>query len=319
MFNDKKKKIFSNQLEPISNRVIIGGLEEDEFLNLPTKELILQERQAEAEAEVQQYVNDTLVQAKQEAEAMIAKAKADEQAIRDNAYNEGFQKGEQEGRVAIENEYRILLEDAQNIIQAIEHEKREALEEEEEAMLEFIFKIAKKIIVKDLSFDKEPLLDLLRKSINYLDFKQEILVSLPSESAKALNDFKAEFTAEFPDLESLTITADQSLDNGDLIVESKKQRLDLRLDAQMETLLNDLKHIRKYSKTVSEAKTEDKQDELEVQVNNKDSQQNIISENITEIDINSNEESVTSEDLDDMGDFSSLMEGLDIDLNNDET
>ncbi|MCH2226863.1 MAG: hypothetical protein MK033_03735 [Candidatus Caenarcaniphilales bacterium] len=319
MFNDKKKKIFSNQLEPISNRVIIGGLEEDEFLNLPTKELILQERQAEAEAEVQQYVNDTLVQAKQEAEAMIAKAKAEEQAIRDNAYNEGFQKGEQEGRVAIENEYRILLEDAQNIIQAIEHEKREALEEEEEAMLEFIFKIAKKIIVKDLSFDKEPLLDLLRKSINYLDFKQEILVSLPSESAKALNDFKAEFTAEFPDLESLTITADQSLDNGDLIVESKKQRLDLRLDAQMETLLNDLKHIRKYSKTVSEAKTEDKQDELEVQVNNKDSQQNIISENITEIDINSNEESVTSEDLDDMGDFSSLMEGLDIDLNNDET
>ena len=319
MFNDKKKKIFSNQLEPISNRVIIGGLEEDEFLNLPTKELILQERQAEAEAEVQQYVNDTLVQAKQEAEAMIAKAKAEEQAIRDNAYNEGFQKGEQEGRVAIENEYRILLEDAQKIIQAIEHEKREALEEEEEAMLEFIFKIAKKIIVKDLSFDKEPLLDLLRKSINYLDFKQEILVSLPSESAKALNDFKAEFTAEFPDLESLTITADQSLDNGDLIVESKKQRLDLRLDAQMETLLNDLKHIRKYSKTVSEAKTEDKQDELEVQVNNKDSQQNIISENITEIDINSNEESVTSEDLDDMGDFSSLMEGLDIDLNNDET
>ena len=319
MFNDKKKKIFSNQLEPISNRVIIGGLEEDEFLNLPTKELILQERQAEAEAEVQQYDNDTLVQAKQEAEAMIAKAKAEEQAIRDNAYNEGFQKGEQEGRVAIENEYRILLEDAQNIIQAIEHEKREALEEEEEAMLEFIFKIAKKIIVKDLSFDKEPLLDLLRKSINYLDFKQEILVSLPSESAKALNDFKAEFTAEFPDLESLTITADQSLDNGDLIVESKKQRLDLRLDAQMETLLNDLKHIRKYSKTVSEAKTEDKQDELEVQVNNKDSQQNIISENITEIDINSNEESVTSEDLDDMGDFSSLMEGLDIDLNNDET
>ncbi|NQY80856.1 MAG: hypothetical protein HRT47_11135 [Candidatus Caenarcaniphilales bacterium] len=248
MFEEKRKKIFSNQLEPVSNKMIIGGLDQEEFLNLPTKDQILQDRMKEAEIEAQRHFNSVIEEAEAKAEAILAKAQAEEESIRTNAYNEGYAKGEADARQAVEDQYHNVLGEAAQIISSIEREKQEALDEEEEDVLDFIFLIAKKVIVKELSFDKSDMLELVKKSIRSLNFKQEILLTMPVDAARALQEYKDILHQEFPDLEMLTITADHELNPGDLIVESKKERLDVRLDSQIETLANDLKSIRKEEK-----------------------------------------------------------------------
>lgn len=248
MFEGKRKKIFSNQLEPVSNKMIIGGLDQEEFLNLPTKDQILQDRMKEAEIEAQRKFNSVVEAAEEKAEAIIAKAQAEEETIRTNAYNEGYAKGETDAKQEVEDQYRDILAKAAQIISSIEREKQEALDEEEDDVLDFIFLIAKKVIAKDLSFEKNAMLELVKQSIRSLNFKQEILLTMPVDSARALQEYKDILHQEFPDLEMLTITADHELKPGDLIVESKKERLDVRLESQIETLVNNLKRIRKEEK-----------------------------------------------------------------------
>lgn len=250
MFERKRKKIFSNQLEPVSNKIIIGGLGKEEFLNLPTKDQILQDRMKEAEIEARRHFNSVVDEAEASAEAILAKARAEEESIKTNAYNEGFTKGEADARQTVEDQYRNILGEAAQIISSIEREKKEALEEEEEDILDFIFLIAQKVIAKELSFEKSDMLELVKKSIRTLNFKQEILLTMPVDAARALQEYEDILHQEFPDLEALTITADHELKPGDLIVESKKENLDLRLESQIETLANELKRIRKEEKSL---------------------------------------------------------------------
>ena len=248
--NGKQKKIFSNQLEPVSNKVIIGGLDQEEFLNLPTKEQIIQDRMKDAEIEAQRHFNSVIEAAEQKAEAILAKAQAEEESIRTNAYNEGYSSGEQEAKQAVEEQYRNILGEAAGIISSIEKEKQEAFRRRRRKCSRFHFLITKKVLGRDLSFDKGPMLELVKKSIRSLNFKQEILLTMPVDAARALQEYKEILHHEFPDLESLTITADHNLNPGDLIVESKKERLDVRVESQIETLINDLKKSEKMKKTL---------------------------------------------------------------------
>lgn len=242
--NDKRKKVFSNKLESQSKPIVIGGVSDDEMKDLPTKEQILRERITEAEIKVRRYLQQATEKAEAEANAIISRAREEEKFIRDTAYNEGFEKGEQDAASAIQEKFSTILSNSANILNSLEQEKREALEDEENSVLDFIFILAKKIIGKELSLDKESMLGMVKTAISELSYKQDVSLFLPPDTALHLNKVKKTILSEFPDLENLVIVADAALKDGDLIVESKKERLDFRLAAQMDALAENLKQKR---------------------------------------------------------------------------
>lgn len=242
--NDKRKKVFSNKLESQSKPIVIGGVSDDEMKDLPTKEQILRERITEAEVKVRKYLQQATEKAEAEANAIITRAREEEKFIRDTAYSEGFEKGKQDAASAIQEKFSTILSNSANILNSLEQEKREALEDEENSVLDFIFILAKKIIGKELSLDKESMLGMVKTAISELSYKQDVSLFLPPETALHLNKVKQTILNEFPDLENLVIVADSALKDGDLIVESKKERLDFRLAAQMDALAENLKQKR---------------------------------------------------------------------------
>ena len=58
MFDEGRQKRFSNQLKPIPKKVVIGGLGEDEYSKVPTKNELYEARAAEVEAEIQRKMNE---------------------------------------------------------------------------------------------------------------------------------------------------------------------------------------------------------------------------------------------------------------------
>ena len=86
--------------------------------------------------------------------------------------------------------------------------------------------------------------ELIKKAIKQIDFKQELTLIVSDETATKINAYKDSLLQSFPDLQSLIVTADSKLEVGDVIVESQRQRLDVRLKAQMATLLKNLKRKR---------------------------------------------------------------------------
>jgi flagellar assembly protein FliH len=254
--NDKRKKVFSNKLESQSKPVVIGGVSDDEIKDLPTKEQILRERITEAEIKARIYLQQATAKAESEAEAIITRAREEEQFIRDTAYNEGFEKGEQDATNTIHEKFSTILSNSANILSSLEQEKHEALEDEENSVLDFIFILAEKIIGKELSLDKESMLGMVKTAISELNYKQDVSLFLPPETALHLNKVKKTILSEFPDLENLIIVADAALKDGDLIVESKKERLDFRLTTQINALAENLKQKRIFKAEEIKLKTE---------------------------------------------------------------
>lgn len=245
--NNKPKKVFSSKLESQSKPVVIGGVSEEEMKDLPTKEQILRERITEAEIKARRYLQQAMEKAEAEAAAMVAQAREEEAEIRETAYREGFNKGEEEAANAVNEKFKTILSNSSEILKSLEQEKREALEDEENSVLDFIFLIAEKIIGKELSLNPEAMLNMVKHAIAELNYKQEVSLFLPANTASHLNKVKTKIISEFPDLENLIIISDQDLKDGDLIVESKKERLDFRLKAQLERLSQNLNIKRVFS------------------------------------------------------------------------
>jgi len=120
--------------------------------------------------------------------------------------------------------------------------------------------IAEKIIGKELSLNPESMLSMVKQAIAELSYKQEVSLFLPASTASHLNKVKTKILSEFPDLENLIIISDQDLKDGDLIVESKKERLDFRLKAQLEKLSQNLKTKRVFSSEELKLKETDLED-----------------------------------------------------------
>lgn len=258
--NNKPKKVFSSKLESQSKPVVIGGVSEEEMKDLPTKEQILRERITEAEIKARRYLQQATEKAEAEAAAIIARAQEEEAGIRESAYQEGFNKGEEEAANAVNEKFKTILANSSEILKSLEQERKEALEDEEASVLDFIFLIAEKIIGKELSLNPESMLSMVKQAIAELSYKQEVSLFLPASTASHLNKVKTKILSEFPDLENLIIISDQDLKDGDLIVESKKERLDFRLKAQLEKLSQNLKTKRVFSSEELKLKETDLED-----------------------------------------------------------
>ena len=87
---------------------------------------------------------------------------------------------------------------------------------------------------------EETCLKFISKAIKELEHKANINLITNPRIAKKLNHLKPELMKENPEIEQLTISTDSNFGNGDLILESNKDRLDHRLASKLELMLEEM-------------------------------------------------------------------------------
>ncbi len=230
-----KKLIFKEGLKLADNKVVIGELIDENFSfeGKHTRPII---KKAEEEAE------RLVAKAIEEASRIRAKAEADQNSVRDAAHKEGYEHGletgHKEAKERAEAEMSSILLDSSNILEAIEKERRECLEDEENRLMSFITLLVRKLIYRDLSFEPSKVLELIKMSIKELNNKAEVEIIINPKTAKKLDEIKNKIIENTPGMQKLSITGDSVLGKGDFILKSNKERLDLRLDSQIENLLD---------------------------------------------------------------------------------
>lgn len=229
--------IYKKGASQSQGNVVIGGIDQ-ELVN--AKKNLLEEMIETAEAKAASNIKKLTLLANKEAEALIREAKEQATAIEAKAFEQGYKAGEKQATQDCDEELKSILTETATILKTIEKEREEALADEEARIYKLITIIAHTILDKELEISEETCLKFISKAIKELEHKANINLITNPRIAKKLNHLKPELMKENPEIEQLTISTDSNFGNGDLILESNKDRLDHRLASKLELMLEEM-------------------------------------------------------------------------------
>ena len=227
-----------------SNRIKGQEIQMGDSFVLP----IEQTRVTKQQAKVQKILEETDAQAKQiiagaenksqviiqtantEAERIIEeaqkKAQKEYDTIKNQAYDEGFKKGEQDGLYKFQNDAREGINSLETLASSSFDLKKNIIDSASRDIVELVSAIADKVCHQ--KFNEEVLYQITLDAIKQLNDKEQITVIVNPKLVENINNLAPEFKNEIPKLQSLKILEDNSLSPDGVIVETLNTRLDSR-------------------------------------------------------------------------------------------
>ncbi|MDO5307277.1 MAG: FliH/SctL family protein [bacterium] len=170
-----------------------------------------------------------------EAEKMIDAAKAQAQEeynkIVEQAYKEGFTKGENDGLEKFKQDASDALKSLDVLATSSFDVKKNIIDSATLDIVDLVSAIADKVC--HIKFDKEVLKRITIDSIKQLREKENITIIVNPELVDNINKIMTEIKEEIPKVESIKIIEDNAVSPDGVIVETLTSRLDSRISSQI--------------------------------------------------------------------------------------
>jgi flagellar biosynthesis/type III secretory pathway protein FliH len=114
------------------------------------------------------------------------------------------------------------------------------LEESKDEIMSTVFKIAEKIIKKELD-DKDILRSNLSEAFNLISTTKKVTVYVNWEQLEIAEELKDELRSKFYTIEEFNIVEDKNLLPGGCVIETKMGRIDASIETQLSALEDGLK------------------------------------------------------------------------------
>jgi flagellar assembly protein FliH len=215
-------------------------------------------RQAENENENRAFVADArettrlLEQAQKDAEKILSQANAEAERIRrqidvekvawdeekaaltEQAKQDGFQVGLEEGRKKGFEEFKESIKLAREVIDSAKNDYRLTLESSDKAILDLALKVSEKILGKIIDGNEEEFLHLVKRALKEARDYREIELHVHPVHYGFLLSQKEELLSIFPRETNFYIYPDEELSETSCMIESANGRIDASIDSQLE-------------------------------------------------------------------------------------
>jgi len=194
--------------------------------------------------------NKTLQEASLEADKILAQAEADGEIIKNNAYqeghekgttegfqaghDEGFQKGLEEGRTQGRAELDKALDELNEFCNNIIKQRQEVIQQLEPDIVQLVFNIAQKVIHDEVS-NGEAIRKLIKAILKQASDEDKLLVKVNPDDLEDVKKYTENLTVlnKFSDFR---VIEDESIQRGGCIVETSYGYIDAQIDMQMEKI-----------------------------------------------------------------------------------
>ena len=232
-----------------SNRIKGQEIQIGDSFVLPIEQTRISQQQAkvqkiieETDAKAQQIIagaenkSQVIVQtANTEAERIIEdarkKAQQEYDTIKNQAYNEGFKKGEQDGLYKFQTDAHENLKSLEILASSSFDIKKNIIDSASRDIIDLVAAIADKVCHQ--KFNDEVLHQITLDAIKKLNDKESITIIVNPKLTENINNLVPDFKEEIPKLKSLKILEDNSLSADGVIVETPDIRLDSRVSSQI--------------------------------------------------------------------------------------
>ena len=159
------------------------------------------------------------------------KGEKEYETVKNQAYDEGFTKGQEDGLEKFKSDSIEALKALDTLSSSSFNIKKNIIDSATLDIVELVSAIADKVC--HIKFDEEILHKITIDAIKQLNDKEHITIIVNPELVNAINKLSEEFKNEIPKLQSLKILEDNSVSTDGVIVETLNSRLDSRVSAQI--------------------------------------------------------------------------------------
>ena len=171
-------------------------------------------------------------------EAARKKAQDEYDIIKNQAYQEGFAKGEQDGLAKFQNDAYQALQSLETMSSSVFDMKKNIIDSATLDIVELVNAISDKVC--HITFDSDMLHKITLDAIKQLNEKENITIIVNPELVDNINALAPTFKEEIPKLETIRVIEDSSVSPDGVIVETLNTRLDSRVSAQIEEIAREM-------------------------------------------------------------------------------
>lgn len=188
--------------------------------------------------------SEIIANAQKQAEELIeiakneALTKVDE--ITQQAHQEGFDAGFQEGYEKITEDMQEQVISVNNFAQSTFDIKTNIVKSAHKDIITLVIEIAQKVCSKSFELDENILKEITLNAIQSLKEKENITIIVNPEMAEKIYSISEELKEKIPQLESIKIIEDNSVSPDGTIVESPLSRVDSRIKSQINEIAEKL-------------------------------------------------------------------------------
>lgn len=160
-----------------------------------------------------------------------------QEEIERQAYEKGFESGEKAGLAMGEKKAMVLIERIDNLLNELTVLKQKLIQETEPQIIELAVEIAKKIVMKELSVDKQIIIDMIKEAITKIQRIGQITIKINPSLHELLNKYKTDFTNIHQDI---VFEIDPMCSSHGVVVISPTQEIITDIDVQMKNLIEEM-------------------------------------------------------------------------------
>ena len=161
--------------------------------------------------------------------------------IREKAYTEGFVEGEKAGAETEKAKLREALEALYTGISNLNAERRKLVMDSERCAVEIGLMIARKIVCREVSIDKEMIFGVLREALKKISDQKDIHVKLHPSDLTAVNAAQMDILNLSGTKENIILEPAENMGRGECVIETDLGGIDARLESQLQTVEESLR------------------------------------------------------------------------------
>ncbi|MFC5603062.1 flagellar assembly protein FliH [Sporosarcina koreensis] len=178
--------------------------------------------------------------AQEDVAAMQAAWEQEKTTLQQQAYEEGFQVGYEEGRNKSISDMSESVKAANEITIQSKGNALKYLDEQERVILEIAMKTAERILGKTLEEDEEAFLSIVKRGLKEAREMKEVKLYVPVSHYELISSNRAELASIFPPDIPFLIFANEDFDMDDCIIETNQGRVVVSVDEQLNELKEQL-------------------------------------------------------------------------------
>lgn len=188
-------------------------------------------------------IKQRLDQAAADIESMHAAWASEKEELQQQAYDEGFQAGFEDGRNKAMAEMREMVDVANETTTLSYENATQYLINQERVILDIGMRSAEQIINKTIEEDDEAFLAIVRKGIKEAQESKEIKLFVPTEQFKLVTNNRPELASIFPPETPFLIFVNEDFNATDCFIETNHGRIVVSVDDQLNELKEQLVKI----------------------------------------------------------------------------
>ena len=211
-------------------------------------------------ADIEAHARRMLLQARQQADQLLAAAQAEAEALKRQALEEGtaqglaagkregLVQGKAEGAAAGKNEaFEAEKGQLTDLIAALaaateqfDAARHAMIEEAESEVLPLALAIARKVTKRTGALDPRVVEINAREAVRLLATKHDVRIAIHPSQAELMQDVIARLKVQWPQLEHVALTPDEAITPGGCRVHTAGGEIDAELDSQLDRLAREL-------------------------------------------------------------------------------